>query len=76
MERKDIKIAYDQFFNKTDAGEYFIKYINDYIAGQHNKAEDTPELARDFVQSAKGAREIMKHIRSFDIDLIKGKYSK
>jgi hypothetical protein len=76
MERKDIKIAYDQFFNKTDAGKYFIEYVNSYIAGQHDKAEDTPELARDFVQSAKGAREIVKHIRSFEVDLIKGKYSK
>jgi hypothetical protein len=76
MKREDIKRAYDQFFNKTDAGKYFIEYVNSYVAGQHDKAEDNPELARDFTQSAKGAREIMKHIRSFDIDLIKGKYSR
>lgn len=76
MKRDDIKKAYDQFFNNSDFGKYFIDYIESYIAGQHNKAEDTPELARDFVQSAKGAREILKHIRSFEIDMIKGKYSK
>lgn len=76
MKREDIKKAYDQFFNKTEAGEYFIKYVTNYITDQHDKAEDNPEFSRDYTQSARGAKEIMKHIRSFDIDLIKGKYSK
>lgn len=59
----NIKKQYNAFF-RAKGGEYLIKLITDIIASNHLAAEEHPELARDYVQRAKGAREIIDHIQS------------
>ena len=58
-----LKDSYKNFF-RTEEGEYFLKMITDIISNNHLQAEEQPELARDYVQRAKGAREVLDHIRS------------
>ena len=59
----NIKKQYNSFF-RAKGGEYLIKIITDIIASNHILAEENPELSRDYVQRAKGAREIVDHIQS------------
>lgn len=64
---------YQNFFVKSEAGKSFIAEIERLIESNHEKAESTPELSRDFVQRAKGNREIIEHIQSVVTELKKGK---
>lgn len=56
--------AYRKFFLKTEAGQYFMSVVQDMHKGNHTKAENVPELARDYVQRAKGFTEVLDHIAS------------
>jgi hypothetical protein len=60
---RDVKAAYNNFF-RAKGGEHLMHIITDIIASNHLKAEERPELSRDYVQRAKGAREIVDHIQS------------
>lgn len=57
------KKVYEAFF-KQEAGQDFLKVIEHIVSSNHIKAEQEPELSRDYVQRAKGAREVLDHIYS------------
>lgn len=59
----EIKKHYNSFF-RAKGGEHLLKIITEIVSSNHLKAEQDPELARDFVQRAKGAREVLDHIQS------------
>jgi hypothetical protein len=60
----EIASKYQSFFAKNDAGKYFMEQLTNQIAEDHRKAENDPALARDYVQRAKGARQVIDHINS------------
>lgn len=55
--------AYDHFF-RNEGGEHLMQVITEIITTNHLRAEKEPENARDYVQRAKGAREVLDHIQS------------
>lgn len=67
------RVAYQNFFLKTDEGKDFIAEITRQIAANHEKSEKDPELSRDYAQRAKGNREILEHIQSVVAEPKKGK---
>lgn len=60
---KDLKLEYNAFF-KAKGGQHLLDVIGQVIASNHIKAEQDPKLSRDYVQRAKGAREVLDHIQS------------
>ncbi len=60
---KELGAGYRAFF-ESKPGEELLKFIEDVIVSSHEKAEKEPELARDYVQRAKGSREVLEHINS------------
>jgi len=54
---------YHSFF-KARGGQHLMKIITEIITSNHLKAEVDPKLSRDYVQRAKGAREVVDHIQS------------
>lgn len=56
--------AYRNFFVDSQAGEDFVKKLNQLIDSNHRKGEDEPERARDYMQRAKGIREVVSQINS------------
>lgn len=65
--------AYRKFFFESDDGQEFIHELRRLITTNHEAAEKTPELARDYVQRAKGNREVLDHITSVTTEIKKGK---
>jgi hypothetical protein len=59
----NIKRQYNSFF-RAKGGEHFMKIMTEIIASNHIKAEENPENARDYVQRAKGVREVVDHVQS------------
>lgn len=59
----ELKKQYQAFF-KAKGGEHLISIITEIVSSNHLKAEADPNLARDYVQRAKGAREVLDHIQS------------
>lgn len=68
MTLEDKRRAYQSFFLKAEAGKEFILKIHEFINTNHQKAEQEPEMARDYVQRAKGSREVIEHIQSLTAD--------
>lgn len=64
MNKKDLENAYAQFFDKSQAGQYFVKELHRMIQSAHEDSENYPELSRDHAQRAKGMRMIVDHITS------------
>lgn len=64
MTLEEKRRAYQTFFLKNEAGKAFIASVNDLIEDTHKAAESLPELSRDYVQRAKGMREVLQHINS------------
>lgn len=64
MTKDELTRAYENFFLKSEAGKWFMKTMTDTINANYTKAENTPELARDMVQRAKGIREVEAHLFS------------
>lgn len=62
MTADDKRIAYHNFFVKSEAGTEFIEKVYGLIIDEHDKAEKNPELARDHTQRAKGVRLVKEHI--------------
>lgn len=59
---KELELAYQSFFLKNEHGKYCLSKIGEIIVDNHEKAEDNPELSRDYVQRARGAREALLSI--------------
>lgn len=57
------KDAYITFF-ASPAGIELLTTISSLIDSNHQKAENDPNLARDFVQRAKGVRDVQNVIKS------------
>jgi hypothetical protein len=64
MKPNEIRTTYTTFFKESDAGEHFTNFINDSIERNHIKAEEDPDNARDYMQRAKGLREVLSHINT------------
>lgn len=65
MDTKDIQIKYRDFFKESQAGEHFTNSLASLIEQNHHKAENYPELARDYAQRCKGIREVIDVINSY-----------
>jgi RNase P subunit RPR2 len=65
--------AYREFFLKSEAGKEFVKEVERLITNNHEEAEKNPELSRDYVQRAKGNRQLLEHITSVTTEIKKGK---
>lgn len=61
MSRQDIQRNYLEFMS-TQGGQDLIKELDRQIDESHQAAEENPERARDYVLTAKAAREIKEHI--------------
>lgn len=61
---ENLSQAYANFFVKTDHGKYFIEQVRELIDSQHQKAEKEITFSRDYVQRAKGTRDVVDHINS------------
>lgn len=72
MKQEDRAKAYEQFFVNSEAGGYFMAEINRLLDTNHEAAEGNPELARDYVQRAKGVREVSEHIQNVMTAVKKG----
>lgn len=64
---------YKDFFVNSEAGNACVAEIKRLIDVNHKKAEDDPEKARDYMQRAKGNREVLDHIQNVMIEVKKGK---
>lgn len=64
--------AYEGFFT-SPAGEEFMTELYRLITHNHEQAEDKPESARDFMQRAKGNREVLSHITTVMTPVKKGR---
>lgn len=51
-------------FFQTATGQQFYSVISGIIDSKHQKGEDNPELARDYMQQAKGVREVVNLVDS------------
>jgi hypothetical protein len=56
--------AYREFFKGSQAGEDFVAKLNQLIDSNHKKGEDEPEMARDYMQRAKGIREVLNQVNA------------
>lgn len=54
---------YRDFFIESPEGQQFVKSLLALIDSNHEKGENEPELARDYMQRAKGIREVLAHIQ-------------
>ena len=59
----EIKKQYNAFF-RAKGGEHLISIITEIVSSNHLRAEHDPKLSRDYVQRAKGAREVLDHVQS------------
>lgn len=66
---------YEVFF-KSPAGLQCLTSINALIDSNHQQGEDNPDLARDYMQRAKGNREVLNHITSMINNTKVNPYSK
>lgn len=53
-----------RIYFESDAGKELLQSLQVQITAMHQKAENSPELARDFAQRAKGIREALDIISS------------
>ena len=51
-------------FVDSPAGNWYIERLDSSIKHNHNKAEDNPEMSRDYTQRAKGVREALEQLTS------------
>lgn len=54
--------AYRDFFMHSPDGAHFVAKLNQLIDSNHKKGEDEPERARDYMQRAKGIREVLDQV--------------
>ena len=64
----NLNTDFQSFFLKKDSGKYYVEQLQKIIDNNHEQAEKDPELARDFVQRAKGAREALDLIKSISAE--------
>jgi hypothetical protein len=62
---------YHEFFIESPEGVQYIRTLDEMISQQHEKAEKSPESARDFTQRAKGIREALDQARSMSTEVKK-----
>lgn len=71
LDPQQLKQAYQAFFEKSEAGKYFMSELNRMLSDNHETAEKNPETARDHMQRAKGNRQVLEHIVSVGIEIKK-----
>lgn len=64
MTANDQRLAYQNFFVKSEAGKAFVDEVIRIIVDCHEKAEKNAEAARDHTQQARGARLVKDHMDS------------
>jgi hypothetical protein len=62
VDLKELQEAYKGFFD-MDKGKMFLAQLETMIELNHKAAESDPNLARDYVQRAKGNRQVLDHIQ-------------
>lgn len=62
---------YRNFFVESPEGQQYVRILKKLITSNHQKAEQSPELARDFAQRAKGLREALDMTTSLSSDIKK-----
>lgn len=67
MTRSELVGQYVHFF-KSEGGLDLMKEIDRQIRESHEKAEQDPDHARDFVLTARAARELKSHIERMSVD--------
>lgn len=60
----DLDKTYEGYFKRQEGGKYFMEQLANLIVDNYTKAENNPTLSRDYVQRAKGVRDVMDHIHS------------
>lgn len=73
MNHEQLAKEYKAFFVESEAGRNYIAELERLINDAHKDAEDTPELARDYVQRAKGTRDALNHIIAVGTEIKKGR---
>lgn len=63
MTGEELTKGYERFFS-ADEGKEMLDVLGSLIIDQHRKAENDPELSRDYTQRAKGIRLVVDHINS------------
>jgi hypothetical protein len=53
-----------KFFFQSPAGVEFMKFLDIALDSNHTSAENEPDNARDYMQRAKGVRQVMNYIQS------------
>lgn len=66
---------YKAFFD-SPSGLQLLTIINGLVDSNHQNAEDKPELSRDYMQRAKGNREVLEQINIILNDTKVNRYSK
>lgn len=74
MELDQLRSAYREFFMKSESGKEFMRQLLIIIDMQHANAEADPELSRDYVQRARGVRDVKSYIDSL-VTVKKGEQS-
>lgn len=59
---------FKEFFMDMPEGQQYQKQLRELIDGNHVKAENDPEHARDHTQRAKGIREAIALVQSLSAD--------
>lgn len=72
QDSKNYQQEYKKFF-ESDAGLFLQEQITKLIAFNHERGENDPDHARDFMQRAKGNREALTHIKIVINGVSKGK---
>jgi hypothetical protein len=62
---------YHDFFIDSPEGIAYTRILKRMITQQHERAEKSPELARDFTQRAKGIREALDQALSMSTEVKK-----
>lgn len=64
------KSEYKVFFD-SPAGEEFKQHFRDQRASEHSKSEENPDEARDHATTAKAYTEVLNHIESIQLGIVK-----
>lgn len=67
---------YQAFFQGDEVGKGFMAKLQSLIEANYTRGENDPNLARDYLQRAKGVREVIEHIQSLTAERSQDKQPK
>lgn len=63
-----LRNAYQAFFLKSPAGQYFMQQLTSMRTNKHDRAEDSTDNATMYMYMARGIREVKEHIDSVTLE--------